>query len=310
MPAIGMENLTGMLAFVRAAEARSFTAAARSLGISPSGASKAISRLEAAFNVRLLHRTSRSVTLTPEGAAFYERCRQIVASLEDAEQVLSAAHEAPRGRLRVTLPLSLGRLQLARLLPEFLRRHPEVAVEASATDRMVDLVEEGVDVAVRLGRPPDSRLVARQLIVGTLVTCAAPSYLKRHGTPRTPEDLSAHNCARFVVPSTGLVRDWVFRRNRKSFTVPVQGNLTFDHAECLVEAACAGESVIQISSYVTGDAFEDGRLKPILTRFQAESPPMWVMYPQNRHLTPRVRAFVDFLVEAARNGKLTQVAAH
>ena len=302
MGAIGMENLTGMLAFVRAADARSFTVAARQLGISPSGVSRAISRLEATFRVRLLQRTSRSVTMTPEGAAFYERCRRIVAELEDAEQFLNRAQEAPRGRLRVTLPLSLGRLHLARLLPQFQLRFPEVAIEASATDRMVDLVEEGFDVAVRLGDPPDSRLVARRLIGGTLVTCAAPAYLRRHGTPRKPEDLACHNCAQFVVPSIGVARDWWFERDGKTFTVPVNGNLSFDHAECLVEAACVGTAVIQISSYVVGEAFRARRLRPILTGFQIESPAMWVMYPQNRHLTPRVRAFVDFLVEAASAG--------
>ncbi len=131
-----------------------------------------------------------------------------MAQLEDAEQLLSRAQESPRGRLRVTLPLSLGRLYLARLLPEFQLRNPEVTIEASATDRMVDLVDEGFDVAVRLGTPPDSRLVARPLISGTLVTCAAPAYLRRHGTPRKPEDLQEHNCARFVVPSIGVARDW------------------------------------------------------------------------------------------------------
>jgi DNA-binding transcriptional LysR family regulator len=304
MSRLGIDNLTGILAFVRTAEARSFTAAARQLGISPSGVSKAISRLEAGFGVRLLHRTSRSVTLTPEGLAFYERCRQIVAELEGAEQILSSARDAPRGRLRVTLPLSLGRLQLARLLPEFLAGHPEVSIEASATDRMVDLVEEGVDVAVRLGRPPDSRLVARRLLAGTLVTCATPAYLARHGTPREPEDLARYNCARFVVPSTGVARDWMFQRGGKTFSVAVGGNLTFDHAECLVEAATAGTAVIQMSSYVTGDAFASGRLVRILASFEVDSPPMWVMYPQNRHLTPRVRAFVDFLVEASESGRL------
>jgi len=304
MSAIGMENLTGMLAFVRAAEARSFTAAARQLGISPSGVSKAISRLEARFRVRLLHRTSRSVTMTPEGAAFYERCRQIMADLEDAEQVLSRAQQIPRGRLRVTVPLSVGRLHLARLLPEFQQHYPEVTIEASATDRMVDLVDEGFDVAVRLGKPPDSRLVARQLIEGRLVTCAAPTYLRAHGTPRKPEELADHNCARFVVPSSGVAREWSFQREGKPFTVSVAGNLTFDHAECLVEAATAGTAIVQISSYVTGDALRTGRLKAILTKFQIVSPAMWVMYPQNRHLTPRVRAFVDFLAAAAEQGRL------
>lgn len=302
----GLENLSGVLAFVRAAEARNFTTAARGLGISPSGVSKAISRLEASFGVRLLHRTSRSVTMTPEGAAFYERCRQIVADLEDAEQALSAAHAGPRGRLRVTMPLSVGRLYLAGLIPRFLERHPEVVVEASASDRMVDMIDEGFDVAIRLGAPPDSRLVARQLVGGALVTCASPRYLRKHGTPREPADLQAHNCARFVVPSTGVPREWLFRANGETRSVPVQGNLSFDHAECLVEAACAGTAVIQISSYVTGEALRKGLLKRVLARYEVESPAMWVMYPQNRHLTPRVRTFVDFLVESAQAGRLAQ----
>ncbi|MBI1397229.1 MAG: LysR family transcriptional regulator [Betaproteobacteria bacterium] len=304
MASIGLENLTGILAFVHAAEARSFTAAARQLGMSPSGVSKAIARLEGGYRVRLLHRTSRSVTMTPEGRAFYERCRQILADVEDAEQVLSSAHGTPRGRLRVTIPLSVGRIHLARLLPVFQQRYPDITVEARATDRIVDLVEEGYDVAVRLGTPPDSRLVARQLIGGRFVTCAAPSYLRSHGTPTTLEELESHNCARFVVPSTGVARDWVFRREGTVVTVPVAGNLTFDHAECLVEAACSGTAVIQIGSYVLDEALRSRRLEAILTPFEVESPALWVMYPQNRHLTPRVRAFVDFLVEMAGAGQL------
>ena len=300
-----MDNLGGILAFVRAAEARSFTKAAQQLGMSPSGVSKAISRLEDQFKVRLLHRTSRSVTMTPEGTAFYERCRQIVADLEDAELLLSRAREVPRGILRATLPLSVGRLHLARVIPEFAQRHPEITVEASLTDRMVDLIEEGYDVAVRMGKPPDSRLIARQLAVGTLTTCASPAYLKRHGTPRKPEDLAGHNCIRFVVPSTGRAQEWKFQRGGKRFSIPVSGNLTVDHAEALVQAAMAGTALIQISSYVTAPAIRDGALKTVLSAFQVDSPAIWVMYPHNRHLTPRVRAFVDFLVEWAKRNRFS-----
>jgi len=300
-----MDPFSGILAFVRAAEERSFTRAAHKLGISPSGVSKAISRLEAQFKVRLLHRTSRSITMTPEGAAFYERCRQIVADLEDAGQLLSRAQEAPRGLLRVTLPLSVGRLHLARALPEFARRYPDVRVEASLTDRRVDLVEEGFDVAVRMGRPPDSRLVARQLATGVLTTCAAPSYLKRHGVPRTPEDLASHNCVHFVVPSTGRVQEWKFQRGGKQLSIPVPGNLSLDHAEALVEAALAGTALIQISSYVTAPAIRTRLLKAVLTEFQVDSPPVWVMYRHNRNLTPRVRAFVDFLLDWAAGSELS-----
>jgi len=295
-----MDNLSGVLAFVRAAEGRSFTKAAHHLGMSPSGVSKAISRLEARFKVRLLHHTSRSVTMTAEGTAFYERCRQILADLEDAEQPLSQAGAVPQGLLRVTLPLSVGRLHLARIIPEFARRHPEVQVEASFSDRLVDLIEEGCDVAVRLGKPPDSRLIARRLATGTLITCASPAYLKRHGTPREPEDLATHNCLRFVIPDSRRALPWRFQREGKRFAVAVSGNLTLDHAEALVEAALAGTALIQISSYVTSPALLRGELKAVLTTFQVESPPIWVVYPQNRHLAPRVRAFVDFLVEWSR----------
>jgi LysR family transcriptional regulator, regulator for bpeEF and oprC len=300
-----MDQFSGILAFVRAAEERSFTKAAHKLWISPSGVSKAISGLEAQFKVRLVHRTSRSITITPEGAAFYERCRQIVADLEDAGQLLSRAQEAPRGLLRVTLPLSVGRLHLARALPEFARRYPDVKMEASLTNRRVDLVEEGFDVAVRMGKPPDSRLVARQLTTGVLSTCAAPPYLKRHGVPRRPEDLANHNCVHFVVPSTARVQDWKFQRGGKQLSIPVPGNLSLDHAEALVEAALAGTALIQISSYVTAPAIRTRVLKTVLTEFQVDSPPVWVMYRHNRNLTPRVRAFVDFLVEWAERSRLS-----
>jgi LysR family transcriptional regulator for bpeEF and oprC len=300
-----INQFSGILAFVRAAEERSFTRAAHKLGISPSGVSKAISRLETQVKVRLLHRTSRSIAITPEGTAFYERCRQIVADLEDAEQLLSRAQRTPQGLLRVTLPLSVGRLHLARALPEFVRRYPEVKVEARLTDRLVDLVEEGFDVAVRMGKPPDSRLVARQIATGVLATCAAPSYLRRHGVPRTPEDLASHNCVHFVVPSTGRVQEWKFQQGGKRLSMAVPGNLSLDHAEALVEAALAGTGLIQISSYVTGPAIRRRLLKAVLTEFQVDSPAVWVMYPHNRNLTPRVRAFVDFLVERFAGDQLS-----
>jgi LysR family transcriptional regulator for bpeEF and oprC len=298
-----MDNLSGILAFVRTAEARNFTKAAQQLGMTPSGVSKAISRLESQFKVRLFHRTSRSVTMTPEGTTFFERCRQIVSDLQDAEQLLSQARVAPQGVLRITLPLSVGRLHLARAIPEFVQRYPDITVEASLTDRLVDLVEEGYDLAVRMGKPPDSRVVARPLTLGKLVTCASPDYLKQHGTPRRPEDLVSHNCIRFVLPSTGRAQDWKFQRDAKRFSVSVSGNVALDHAEALVEAALAGTALIQISSFVTAPGIRRGDLKAVLTRYQVESPSVWVMYPQNRHLTPRVRALVDFLVDWGKRNR-------
>ena len=302
-----MSNLGSILAFVRAAEARNFTKAAQQLGMSPSGVSKAISRLEDEFKVRLLYRTSRSVTMTPEGTAFYERCRQIVDDLEGAEQMLSQSREVPQGALRITLPLSVGRLHLARVIPEFTERYPEVTLSASFSDRLIDLIDEGYDVAVRLGKPPDSRLIARQLASGRMVTCASPAYLKRHGIPKTPEDLLKHNCIRFVGPNTGRPVEWKFQRDGRRFGVAVSGNLTLDHAEALIQAAQAGTAIIHISSYVTAPAIRAGELKAVLTGFEVEAPALWIMYPQNRHLTPRVRTFVDFLLDWAKTSQLAVI---
>jgi len=292
-----MDHLSGLLAFVHAAEARSFTLAAHRLGISPSGISKAISRLESRHGVRLLQRTARSITLTPEGSAYHERCKKILADLEEAEHVLTDAHKSPRGLLRITLPLSIGRLHFARMLAEFARQYSEVQLEIHVSDRITDLVEDKFDVAIRIGKLSDSRLVARRLASGTLTTCATPSYLKRHGVPKRPEDLLQHNCIQFEVPNTGRAQPWQFQRDRRRLSVPVRGNLRLDHAEAMVEAALAGTALIQISSYVTAPAIARGQLRPVLTAYQVDSPPIWALYPQNSNLTPRHRAFVDFMVK-------------
>jgi LysR family transcriptional regulator, regulator for bpeEF and oprC len=292
-----MDHLSGLIAFVHAAEARSFTRAAQRLGISPSGISKAISRLEARHGVRLLQRTARSITLTPEGSAYFERCKKILADLEEAEHVLTDAHKSPRGLLRITLPLSIGRLHFARVLPEFARLYSEVQLEVHVSDRKADLVEEKFDVAIRIGKLSDSRLVARRLASGTLTTCATPSYLKRNGVPKRPEDLLQHNCIQFEVPNTGRAQPWQFQRDRRRLSVPVRGNLRLDHAEAMVEAALAGTALIQMSSYVTAPAIARGQLQPVLTAYQVESPPIWAVYPQNSNPTPRLRAFVDFMVK-------------
>jgi len=297
-----MDQFSGVLAFVRAAEARSFTKAATRLGISPSGVSKAISRLESRYQVRLLQRTSRSVTVTAEGQSFYDRVRQIVADLDGAVELLDAAMQVPRGVLRVTLPLSIGRLYLAGALARFVKRYPELKVEASFADRTVDLIEEGFDVAIRVGKPPDSRLVARPLATGVLTTCGAPAYLKRHGVPRSPEDLRKHDCARFILTGTGKPQEWRFQRSGERFSLAVDGSVAVDHAEALVQVALGGGQLIQISSYVTAPAIRAGSLVQVLAPFQVDSPSVWIMYPDRRNLAPRVRAFVDFMTDwTARN---------
>jgi DNA-binding transcriptional LysR family regulator len=177
------------------------------------------------------------------------------------------------------------------------RKYPEVQLELHVSDRMIDLVEERFDVAVRLGKLNDSRLVARRLATGTLTTCAAPAYIKQHGVPRHSKDLANHNCIQFIVPSTGRAQPWQFKQDGRHLSVPVQGNLRVDHAEALVEAALAGTAIIQISSYVTKPAMSRGQLHSILAPYQIDSPPIWVLHPQSANPTPRLRAFVDFLVQ-------------
>lgn len=294
-----MDQFSGIIAFVHAVEARSFTRAAQRLGISPSGISKAISRLESRYGVRLLQRTARSIALTSEGSAYYQQCKKIIADVEDAEHILSDSQKAPRGLLRITLPLSIGRLHLARWLPEFVRQYPDIQLDVDISDRMIDLVEERFDVAVRMGKLSDSRLVARRLATGVLTTCATPSYFKRHGVPKRPEDLAKHNCIQFIVPSTGRTQPWQFKRDGRRISVPVGGNLRIGHAEASVEAALSDTALIQISSFVTTLAIRRRQLEPVLTSFQADSPPIWAVYPQNTNPMPRIRAFVDFLVKWA-----------
>ena len=249
-----------------------------------------------------MQRTARSITLTPEGSAYYERCKKILADLEEAEHVLTDAHKSPRGLLRITLPLSIGRLHFARMLTEFARQYSEVQLEVHVSDRITDLVEEKFDVAIRIGKLSDSRLVARRLASGTLTTCATPSYLKRHGVPKRPEDLLQHNCIQFELPNTGRAQPWQFQRDRRRISVPVRGNLRLDHAEAMVEAALAGTALIQISSYVTAPAIANRHLQPVLTTYQVDSPPIWALYPQNSSPTPRLRAFVDFLAKWGASG--------
>lgn len=292
----GGDQFSGIVPFVRAAEARSFTGAAKRLGLTPSAISKAIAKLEAEVGVALLHRTSRSVTLTPEGAAFYERCRQIVSDMEEARQAVSSAQAEPRGHLRVSLPLAYGRLEVMPLLAGFLERNPELTVDANLTDRAVDLAEEGYDVAVRIGRRSEARLVAERICRTRMITAASPAYLRAREVPRTPEALDAHNCIGFMLPSTGALLDWAFERDGRSVTLAVRGNLTVNTVEAQIEAAVAGAGVIQTLDFMARRAIDDGRLVPLLQDYVSMGPSVFALYPENRRLSARIRVFVDFLI--------------
>jgi LysR family transcriptional regulator for bpeEF and oprC len=288
-------DLKTLAIFVKVAEHRSFAQAARSLGITQSGVSNAISRLEDRLGVRLLARTTRRVNLTEDGAALLDRCQRILADLEEAETVLSRARATPTGRLRIDMPVSFGRLQIMPLLGAFRAQYPDISLALSFTDRYVDLVEEGIDIAIRMGALQDSSLIARRMTQTRFRVYGAPAYFAAHGRPRTPEDLAHHNCLAFTSRETRLIREWRFRRDGTDLTLTPRGDLSFTDGAAICAAACAGYGLVQMHDYYSDAPLAAGLLEPVLTRFEPAADPIWLVYPSTRHLAPKVRIFVDFV---------------
>jgi len=291
-----VENLNALRVFVRVAETRSFTEAAKRLGLTSSAVSKAITRLEQEMNVRLLHRTTRSVSLTNDGASFFDHCLQILAQIEDAENLLGRATSSPHGRLRVHMPVGFGRRVIVPALSRFIEQHPDLVLDAELSDRTVDLAYDGIDAAVHIGEPADARLIARRLCNLHFVACASPDYLARHGEPRTPDELDQHHCLAYVLMHTGRYRDWQFVKDGQPYPKTVSGRLNINNAESLLEAACSGLGIAMISNFIAADAIRDGRLRCILTDYVSTGPQVSVVYLPSRNLSPKVRAFVNFLV--------------
>jgi len=289
------ESLQGIGVFVRVAETRSFTAAARKLGMSTSGASKAIARLEERLGVRLVQRTTRSVGLTEDGTAFYERCRQILSELEEAETAVTRSRARPHGRLRLHMPVAFGELIIAPLMQQFADVHPELVLDIELSDRTPDLAEEGLDAAIRIGNLGDSRLVARRLCDLRFVTVASPAYLKRHGTPKTPDELDQHRCLMFYVPHTHRYRGWNFASNGVAFTKTPPATININNSYALVQAAIAGAGIANTSVYVAFDAVSRGLLKRLLREHEVPGPTVSLVYLERRHLSARVQALTDFL---------------
>lgn len=296
-------DFNALAAFVAAADKLSFTGAAAALGLTASGVSKAVSRLEDDLRVRLFHRTTRSLSLTTDGAAFLERCRQILGDLDEARRLVQQSQDAPSGRLRVTMPAVFGRMHIVPAIADYMRRYPEVTVEASITDRIVDLVEEGFDIAVRFGEPPDARVVARPLTQVRFVTTAAPAYLAAHPAPARPQDLAGHRCVAYVPPMTGKVLEWTYRDGAAVLQHTPSGHLAVDSGEAVVDAALAGAGLAYCHDYLVERAVAEGRLVRVLDAFAGPSSPVSLVYPHSRRLAPRVRAFIDVATaHAARYG--------
>ena len=284
--------------FVRVVEHGGFTAAARKLGLSSSAVTKTIARLEDELGTQLFNRTTRRLAPTDYGQEFYERCVRILADLEDAEAALRRGSAVTRGRIRAVVPFSFGRVTLVPELPRFFDRFPEIHLDIAFSDEAVDLIAEGYDVAVRTGVISDSRLTTRLLTRGPQITFAAPRYLERRGEPRTPHDLRRHNC---IVGRFGP--EWSFRgADGTPFTVRVSGNLVIGSGDALREAAVAGVGIAQGTWWLVRKDLEAGALRSLLPDHILEGNPVSVLYPPQRHLPAKLRAFIDFLVEITRTG--------
>ena len=291
-----MSAPSDMTAFVRSVELGGFSTAARDLGLTPSAISKLVTRLEDRLGVRLLNRTTRRLALTPEGEAYFHRSQRILSDITEAENEVASFRTHPRGLLRVNVGTAFGMHQLAPALPDFLARHPEMQVELTVTDRVVDLIEEGADLGIRLGALVDSSLVARRICELERVVCAAPSYLKRHGTPRKPDDLLKHNC--LSVDYAPNLRRWPFETARGVERIEVTGNVSANNADALLDLALLGVGVIRLSDAIVGEALANGKLVALLADVHHSEPlPLHAVYPQGRHRSPRVAAMVEFLVE-------------
>jgi len=282
-----------MQTFVRAVDGGSLSAAARALGKSLAAVSRTMTHLEERLGVRLLHRSTRKLTLTEAGASYYDSAKRLLAEIEEAELSLGGRIAAPHGTLTVTAPLLFGRLHVAPVIAEMLERNRDVAADLLLVDRNVSLVEEGIDVAVRIGRLDDSALVARLLGEVPRVVCASPAYLRRHGTPRIPEELREHECLRFSGLTPG--REWTFIRDGKEVRTAVGGRFSCNVGEPVIDAARAGAGVMMALGYQVADDLAAGRLVRVLENFETPPLPVNAVYHSPRLMAARVRVFLDLL---------------
>ncbi|MBU2091801.1 MAG: LysR family transcriptional regulator [Alphaproteobacteria bacterium] len=288
-----MQDLNAMLVFARVVEAGSFSAAAEKLALSKSAVSKQVARLEDQLGVRLLNRTTRRLSLTEAGELFFARSTEVVAAAEAAEQAVTSLQDKPRGTLRLNSSMSFGQRHLGPAIPEFLFEYPDLSIDMTLTDRFVDLVKEGYDMAIRIGNMPDSSLIQRRLCDMQPLILASPDYLVRRGAPATPVELTQHNCLCYAYQATG--DEWRFSGPEGVIRVRVSGQMRANNGDVLMEAAIAGMGIVQLPSFICGDAVRDGRLVPILTNYTLPGAAIHAVYPHARHVSTKVRAFVDFL---------------
>ncbi len=290
-----MKDLERMAIFAQVVETKSFSAAARQLGLSKSLVSKHVTQLEKSLGARLLNRTTRNMSLTEAGTVFYDHCTRIVEELEEAKLAVNRLHAEPRGVLKVTASVAFGTLHIAPALPEFLAHYSEIKIDMTITDRLVDLAEEGYDVAVRIAKDPGQNLVARRLAAVNRKVCATPEYFARWGVPRTPMDLVHHNCLTYTYFNPQ--DPWHLRGPEGDISVPASGNLRLNDDEALSQAVLGGLGVALLPTFIIGADLQTGRLQSVLSEYVPLEHQIYAVYLPNRHLSAKVRAFIDFLLK-------------
>ena len=294
-----MDTFTGMRLFTEVVDGGSFSAAARRLGMAPSSVARGIGALEDELGVRLLNRTTRKLGMTEAGRLFHERSKRILVEVDDARLSVTQLEAEPRGTLRLSMPVVFGRLHVAPALPEFLASYPRLQIDLSLTDTFVDLVEEGVDLAIRIGELQDSSLIARRLATNTRVICGSPGYFERAGMPTAPQDLSRHDCLVYKRQSNRAV--WRLRDQERTYEIEVRGSLWANNADALHTAALSGVGLAILPTWMVGPDVRRGTLQVAFAGYQvspsALDASIYAVFPYARHLSPKVRALVDFLVK-------------
>lgn len=294
---MSIKSLSNILAFVRVAEVQSFVQASNLLGLSTSAISKAVARLEADLGVKLLHRTTRSISLTSDGQKFYEGCQQILVELDTLEAEIQGDRTIPKGRLVINSSVGFGRICLIPSCKAFTEAFPEIDLDISLDDRAVDLAEQGVDIVFRTGQLSDSaNLMARQLLTYPSMVCGSPGYLAQWGQPQHPRDLQQHNCLNFRNRATGRFYPWAFTIDGKVERYTVKGSVALDDADAGVRATIAGLGLSQMPGFLAAESIAQGLLQEVLSPYRPPEIPIWICYLDRRFVSPRIRVFVDFMV--------------
>ncbi|HTD05711.1 LysR family transcriptional regulator [Undibacterium sp.] len=290
-----MDRLEALNVFCRVVEFGGFSKAADKLGVSTSSVTNHIAGLEKHFNAKLLNRTTRSMSLTDEGRQCYEHALQLLSDMSELEGSLMQSNRKPGGSLRVDMPSIISRLYVAPALPRFLAAYPDITLKMTVGDRNIDMVEEGVDVLIRIGNLPSSNLIAKSICKTEYICCASPAFLEKHGVPASPEDLAQYPCLSFLKPNSRQVRPWLFERGGEKFQHIPQALVAMDHVESMIEAAKAGAGIVQHMSISVAEPIRAGSLVPILRDWMAPGPDVAVLFQQKHHRAAKIKAFVDFV---------------